>query len=167
MATYKVLLLQPINGLGAEGEMVTVRAGYARNYLLPRKQALPITQANRKYVESLLKAREAREQKEAESARTLGEAIGKTNIAIAVKTGEGGKMFGAVTASDLLKRLGEEGIQVTKKQMGLPQPVKELGSHVAHVKLHADVEVDLKFEVVSENPIEETTSQTTTKDSQN
>lgn len=155
MANSQVLLLQPIKGLGAEGDTVTVRAGYARNFLLPRKQALPITQANKKHVESLLKAREAREQKEFETARTLGEKIEKTSIAIAVKTGEGGKMFGAVTANDLIERLKEEGIELVKKQLGLAQPIKDLGSHTASIKLHADVAVELKFEVVSENPIEE------------
>jgi len=155
MANNQVLLLQPINGLGAEGDTVTVRAGYARNFLLPRKLALPITQANKKHVESLLKAREAREQKEFEEARTLGERIEKTSIAIAVKTGEGGKMFGAVTANDLLERLKEEGVELSKKQLLLAAPIKELGSHTATVKLHADIETELKFEVVSENPIEE------------
>lgn len=164
MANNQVLLLQPIKGLGSEGDTVTVRAGYARNFLLPRKLALPITQANKKHVESLLKAREAREQKEFESARTLGEKIASTNIAIAVKTGEGGKMFGAVTANDLIERLKEEGIEVAKKQLGLPAPIKELGSHVASVKLHADVECELKFEVVSENPIEEAAEDTSEED---
>lgn len=154
MATNQVLLLQPIKGLGAEGDTVTVRAGYARNFLLPRKIALPITQANKKQVAALLKAREVREAKELESARALAEKVSKTSIAIAVKTGEGGKMFGAVTANDLLARLQEEGIELAKKQLGLPAPVKELGSHVAAVKLHAEVEAELKFEVVSENPIE-------------
>lgn len=155
MANNQVLLLQPINGLGAEGDTVTVRAGYARNFLLPRKLALPITQANKKHVESLLKAREAREQKEFEEARTLSERIEKTSIAVAVKTGEGGKMFGAVTANDLLERLKEEGIEISKKQLQLAAPIKELGSHTATVKLHSDIETELKFEVVSENPIEE------------
>lgn len=154
MANNQVLLLQPINGLGAEGDTVSVKAGYARNFLLPRKLALPITQANKKHVEALLKAREAREQKEFESARDLSERIEKTSIAIAVKTGEGGKMFGAVTAHDLLERLKEEGIELSKKQLQLAAPIKELGSHVAAVKLHADIETELKFEVVSENPIE-------------
>ena len=154
MANSQVLLLQPINGLGAEGDTVTVRAGYARNFLLPRKQALPITQANKKHVESLLKAREAREQKEFENARELSEKIEKISIAIAVKTGEGGKMFGAVTANDLIERLKEEGVELVKKQLGLAQPIKDLGSHSATIKLHADVEAELKFEVVSENPIE-------------
>lgn len=155
MANNQVLLLQPINGLGAEGDTVTVRAGYARNFLLPRKLALPITQANKKQVESLLKAREAREQKEIEDARVLSEKVASTSIAIAVKTGEGGKMFGAVTAHDLIERLKEEGIELIKKQLALPAPIKELGSHTATVKLHADVSAELKFEVVSENPIEE------------
>ncbi|HAQ57910.1 MAG TPA: 50S ribosomal protein L9 [Opitutae bacterium] len=159
MANSEVLLLQPIKGLGAEGDTVTVRAGYARNFLLPRKQALPITQANKKHVESLLKARETREQKEFESARTLGEQIEQTSIAIAVKTGEGGKMFGAVTANDLIERLKEEGIELVKKQLGLGQPIKALGSHTAGIKLHTGVEVELKFEVVSENPIEEATAE--------
>ena len=155
MSNNQILLLQPIKGLGAEGETVSVRAGYARNYLLPRKLALPITQANKKHVEALLKARESREQKEFEDARTLSEKVEKTSIAIAVKTGEGGKMFGAVTANDLIERLKEEGIELTKKQLLLPLPIKELGSHTAEVKIHADVETELKFEVVSENPIEE------------
>jgi large subunit ribosomal protein L9 len=155
MANNQVLLLQPITGLGAEGDTVTVKAGYARNFLLPRKMALPITQANKKHVESLLKAREAREQKEFEDARSLSERVEKTSIAIAVKTGEGGKMFGAVTANDLLERLKEEGIELSKKQLLLAAPIKELGSHTATVKLHADIETELKFEVVSENPIEE------------
>ena len=159
MANAQILLLQPIKGLGAEGDTVTVRAGYARNFLLPRKQALPITQANKKQVEALLKAREAREQKELESARALAQQIEKISIAIAVKTGEGGKMFGAVTANDLLERLKQEGIDLVKKQLGLAQPIKVLGSHSAAIKLHAEVEVELKFEVVSENPIEEAASE--------
>lgn len=155
MANNQVLLLKLINGLGAEGDTVTVRAGYARNFLLPRKLALPITQANKKQIESLLKAREAREQKELEEARTLSEKVAATSIAIAVKTGEGGKMFGAVTANDLVERLKEEGIALNKKQLQLPAPIKELGSHTANVKVHTEVIAELKFEVVSENPIEE------------
>lgn len=164
MANNQVLLLQPIKGLGAEGDTVTVRAGYARNFLLPRKVALPITQANKKHVEALLKARETREQKEFESARTLGEKIASINIAIAVKTGEGGKMFGAVTANDLIERLKEEGVELVKKQLALPAPIKELGSHTAGVKLHADVDCEIKFEVVSENPIEEAEEATSEED---
>ena len=157
MAENQVLLLQAISGLGAEGDTVKVKAGYARNFLLPRKLALPITQANKKQVEVLLKARESREQEEFENARSLSERIEKTSIAIPVKTGEGGKMFGAVTANELLDLLKEEGVELTKKQLQLPAPIKVIGSHVVAIKLHADIETELKFEVVSENPIEQST----------
>ena len=155
MANTQVLLLQPINGLGAEGDTVTVRAGYARNFLFPRKLVLPLTQANKKQVEALRKSREAREQKELGAARELGARVVATSIAIAVKTGEGGKMFGSVTANHLIERLKEEGIELTRKQLALPAPVKELGSHAIKVKLDSGVSVELRFEVVSENPIEE------------
>lgn len=155
MANNQVLLLKPIHGLGAEGDTVTVRAGYARNFLLPRKLALPITQANKKQIEALMKAREAREQKEFEEARSLAEKVGAIKFAIAVKTGEGGKMFGAVTANDIIERLKEEGVELIKRQLQLPAPIKELGSHTVTVKFSGEVSADLNFEVVSENPIEE------------
>ena len=164
MATNQVLLLQPIQGLGAEGDTVTVRAGYARNFLLPRKIALPITHANKKQMESLLKAREAREVQELDAARELAAKISSTTIAVAVKTGEGGKMYGAVTANDLIIRLKEEGIELVKKQLSLPAPVKDLGSHTVAVKLHSEIVAELKFEVVSENPIEVVEDDTTSEE---
>ena len=164
MATNKVLLLQPIKGLGAEGDTVTVRAGYARNFLMPRKIALPITHANKKQMESLLKAREVREVQELNAARELAAKISDTTIAVAVKTGEGGKMYGAVTANDLIIRLKEEGIELVKKQLSLPAPVKDLGTHSIAVKLNSEVSSELKFEVVSENPIEVVADDTTAEE---
>ena len=164
MATNQVLLLQPIQGLGAEGDTVTVRAGYARNFLLPRKIALPITHANKKQMESLLKAREAREVQELDAARELAAKISDTTIAVAVKTGEGGKMYGAVTANDLIMRLKEEGIELVKKQLSLPAPVKDLGTHSVAVKLNSEISSELKFEVVSENPIEVVEDDTTAEE---
>ena len=164
MATNKVLLLQPIKGLGAEGDTVTVRAGYARNFLLPRKIALPITHANKKQMESLLKAREVREVQELNAARELAAKISDTTIAVAVKTGEGGKMYGAVTANDLIIRLKEEGIELVKKQLSLPAPVKDLGTHSVAVKLNSEISSELKFEVVSENPIEVVEDDTTAEE---
>lgn len=153
MANSEVLLLKPVTGLGAEGDQVKVKAGYARNYLLPRKVAVPVTHANRKQVDSLKKARALREAKEVEGAQTLATQIEKTSIAIAVKTGEGGKMFGAVTANDLHDKLVAAGVTVDKRKIHLPAPVKTLGKHEATVKLHADISVVLSFDVVSENPI--------------
>lgn len=153
MAHREILLLKPVENLGGEGDQVRVRAGYARNFLLPRKIAVPLTATNRKQIESLRKAREAREVRELDGAKALGEKIAKTHIAIAVKTGEGGKMFGAVTAADLHAKLAEAGIEVERKRVQLHTPVKTLGQHTTKVKLHADVVVELTFDVVSENPI--------------
>lgn len=153
MAQSEVLLIKPVEGLGGEGEQVRVRAGYARNFLLPRKLAVPLTQANRRQIEALQKARARREATELETAQKLGEKLAATRVAVAVKTGEGGKMFGAVTAADLHAKLAEVGIEVDRKRIQLHSPVKTLGQHETKVKLHPEVVVELVFDVVSENPI--------------
>ena len=101
MANSEVLLLKPVDGLGAEGDRVKVRAGYARNFLLPKKIGVPITASNKKQIEVLKKRRIERETQELDGAKALAAQLEKTNIAFAVKTGEGGKMFGSVTASDI------------------------------------------------------------------
>ena len=101
MATSEILLVKPVDGLGNEGDEVKVKAGYARNFLLPRKFAVPVTKSNRKQVEALKRARDVREQRELEGAQALAARLEALHIAIAVKTGEGGRMFGAVTASPL------------------------------------------------------------------
>lgn len=155
MATSKVLLIKPVENLGGEGDQVSVKAGYARNFLLPKKLAVPISKANKKQIEALLKARQLREAKELENAQALANAIAQMSIAFAVKTGEGGKLFGSITAADLTARIAEGGIELPKKAVLLERPVKELGKHTAHVKLHKDVRFDIEFEVVSENPIED------------
>jgi len=154
MANNEVLLLKPVDGLGAEGDQVKVRAGYARNYLLPQGMAMPLTQSNRKRVDALKKARALREAKELDGAQALAKQIEKAGIAIAVKTGEGGKLFGAVTVNDIHEKLTAAGITIEKRRIHLGQPIKTLGKHEVKIKLHADVSVDLSFDVVSENPIE-------------
>lgn len=155
MAMSEVLLLVPIPGLGAEGETVKVRSGYARNRLLPLNLALPLNRANKKQIEALLKAREAREEKEHEGARDIATKLEKISIAIPVKTGKSGKMFGAVTVVDVLARLNEEGLNIDKKKASLAAPIKSLGKHTLRMKLHPKVTIDFQFEVVSENPIKE------------
>lgn len=154
MATSKVLLLKPIEDLGGEGEQIQVKAGYARNYLLPRGYAIPVSKANKKQIEALIKAREIREANELQSAEAILKRLESVNIAIAVKTGENGKLFGSVTAANLIERIAQEGIELPKKSLHLGVPVKELGKHTAQVKLHKNVKFELSFEVVSENPIE-------------
>jgi large subunit ribosomal protein L9 len=156
MANSEILLVKPVEGLGGEGDQVKVRAGYARNYLLPRKIAVTLTASNRKQVESLKKRRANREQDELTAAQELGKKLEKTSLAFAVTTGEGGRMFGAITANDVHDKLVASGIEIDKKKIHLFTPVKTLGKHTVKVKLHTDVSVELGFDVVSENPIEPT-----------
>ena len=155
MATSNVLLLKPVLDLGSEGDQVTVKAGYARNYLYPQKLAIPVTKANKIQIEALIKAREIREARELEKAEAVEKAIKAMSIAFAVKTGEGGKMFGSVTVADIVAKIAEGGIEIPKKNVHLAQPVKELGRHTAQIKLHNKIKFDFEFEVVSENPIED------------
>lgn len=159
MANTEVLLLQPVDGLGGEGDQVKVRAGYARNYLLPRGFAAPMTVANRKRVDALRKRRAEREASELNGAQELAKKLEAVSVAFAVQTGEGGKMFGAITAADLHAKLVEAGIEIDKKKIHLHTPVKTLGSHTTKVKLHAEVSVEVSFDIVSENPIEESTEE--------
>lgn len=154
MATSNVLLLKPVEDLGGEGDQVTVKAGYARNFLFPKKLAIPLTMANKKQIVALQKARAIREAKELENAQALQKVIAEMSIAFAVKTGEGGKLFGSVTAADITAKIKEGGIELPKKAVRMDAPIKELGKHSVHVKLHNDVKFDIEVEVVSENPIE-------------
>jgi large subunit ribosomal protein L9 len=154
MAHSDVLLVKPVDNLGGEGDQVKVRAGYARNYLLPRGIAVPLNGANRKRVEALRKRRAEREAQELSGAQELGKKLEKASLVFVVKTGEGGKMFGAITGNDIHDQLAAAGHTIEKKRIHLYTPVKTLGQHTVKVKLHADVTVELNFDVVSENPIE-------------
>jgi large subunit ribosomal protein L9 len=154
MATSEILLLKPIEHLGAEGDLVTVRAGYFRNFLGPKKHAVPVNKANRKYIEALQKARADRERKELAHSEELASQLNALNIAIAVKTGEGGKLFGSVTVLDVMKKLAEAGFELDRKQVLLQDAIKTLGEHRITIKLHPKVSVAVKIEVVSENPLE-------------
>ncbi len=156
MAYTEVLLIKPVDGLGAEGEQVRVRAGYARNFLFLQGIALPVNRANTKYIESLKEARTVREARDLEVATTLAAKLAAVKLTFAVKTGEGGKMFGAICTAEIAAKLAEHGIELERKRIHLGQgPVKLLGKHVSTIRLHADVTVEQEFEVISENPIEE------------
>jgi large subunit ribosomal protein L9 len=153
MAYSEVLLLKPVDGLGGEGDQVKVRAGYARNYLLLRGFAVPLTRANKKQVESLKKRRSEREAQELSGAQALAGKLEKVSLAFVVKTGEGGKMFGAITVNDIHEKLVAAGIELDKKKIQLHTPIKAIGKHAVKVKLHPEVSVEVSFDVVSENPI--------------
>ena len=114
---------------------------------------MPLTTANRKQVEALKKRRAVREADELTGAQDLAKKLEKVALAFAVKTGEGGKMFGAITATDVHDKLTAAGVTLEKRRIQLHTPVKTLGQHTVKVKLHPEVTVELNFDVVSENPI--------------
>jgi large subunit ribosomal protein L9 len=156
MATTEILLLKHMKALGSEGDQVKVKAGYARNYLFPNGIALPLTQANRKQIEALRKAREVRERHEVEHAQTLAEKLSRMALAIVVKTGESGRMFGAVTAGEICEHLAQNGVTIDRKMIHLAAPIKEVGRHKVSIKLHHSMAIDITLDVVSENPIAKT-----------
>ncbi|MBT3638107.1 MAG: 50S ribosomal protein L9 [Opitutae bacterium] len=156
MATTEVLLVQHMQQLGSEGDVVKVRPGYARNYLIPQKKALPLNLANKKRLDSLKQSRAMRESDELQKAQEIATKLKDVNIAVAVKTGSGGKLFGSVTANHILEKLSESGFTMDKKHFVSFSPIKELGKQNVTLQLHKEVEAEVEVEVVSENPIEPT-----------
>ena len=156
MATTEVLLVQHMQQLGSEGDVVKVRPGYARNYLIPQKKALPLNLANKKRLDSLKQSRAMRESDELQKAQEIATKLKAVKIAVAVKTGSGGKLFGSVTANHILEKLSESGFTMDKKHFVSFSPIKELGKQNVTLQLHKEVEAEVEIEVVSENPIEPT-----------
>ncbi|MDR2576607.1 MAG: 50S ribosomal protein L9 [Puniceicoccales bacterium] len=153
MATCEILLLTPVSNLGDEGDCVRVKAGYARNFLVPQRKALSFSKANERQIRALIKRREERDRKAKEDAMLLAKHFGQLRVVMAVRTGENGKLFGSVSASDLLEKLAEKSIAISRDQLHLPHPLKELGQHSVEVRLHRDVSATFVVEIVSENPV--------------
>ena len=137
-------------GVGLEGEIVKVSEGYARNYLLPRKLAVPVTKAALKQLEKNKMERDARHIKELEAAQSIASAIEKISCTITAKVGENDKLFGAVTITNIINALKQQGIELDKRKIMLAEPIRELGVFQIKIKLHPQVEVMLKVWVVGE-----------------
>jgi len=156
MAKTEVILTHNIIGLGGESDQVRVAAGYARNYLFPQGLAIPLTQANKRRLESLKQRRAEREAHELNTMTELAKSISKLICVITVKTGEDGKMFGTVTSgmiADQLKTQFE--ISLDKRKIHLEQPIRTLGEHEVELRLHADVTSKVKVRVESSTPLPE------------
>ena len=153
MTTVDVLLLEPLLGLGDEGDCVHVRAGFARNFLVPRKKALIFSVANRNQIRALVARKEERKRKEKEEAMVLANRFDGLRIVVAVRTGANGKMFGSVTAMDLQKELSAKDIAIERDCIQLEHPIRDLGQHSIDIRLRSDVHATLAVEIVSENPI--------------
>tara|TARA_A100001037_G_C15077953_1_gene602721 strand:+ start:127 stop:609 length:483 start_codon:yes stop_codon:yes gene_type:complete len=154
MATTEVLLIEQVDNLGSEGDVVKVRSGFARNWLLPKRKAVPLEPKNKKRMDALMQARARREANERTQAEEIAAKLRGSHVAIAVKTGTGGKLFGSVTSGQLLEKYEEIGFHLDKRHLVPFRPVKELGKRTATFRLHEDVEVEVEYEIVSENPIE-------------
>lgn len=148
--TKELVLMADIEGLGLEGEIVKVSDGYARNYLIPRKLGERVTKAALKHLEKIKLEREARHLKELEAAQALAATLEKISCTLTAKVGENDKLFGSVTAADILASLKQQGIELDKRKLQLAEPIRELGVFQVKIKLHPQVETDLKVWVVGE-----------------
>ena len=147
----EVILRQYVEHLGKRGDIVKVAAGYARNYLLPRKLALPATDGNRKHVERERKIMETREAEEKAGAEAIATRLATVDIAITRRVGDTEQLYGSVTAADIVDFLKSKGFEVDRRKLILPEPLKALGEFDVPLKLHREVTVPLKVKVVKES----------------
>jgi large subunit ribosomal protein L9 len=152
----EVILREHVEHLGERGQIVKVADGYARNYLLPRKLALPATEGNKKHVERERRIVEAREAESKAQAEALAARIAAIDISIARRVGDTEQLYGSVTSSDIVDYLKAQGVEVDRRKLLLPEPIKTLGSFDVPLKLHRQVTVPLKVSVVREGGPRET-----------
>jgi large subunit ribosomal protein L9 len=151
----EVILREHVDNLGRRGEIVKVADGYARNYLLPRKLALPATAGNKKHVERERKIMETREAEEKGQAAAVATRLGSVDITIARRVGETEALYGSVTGADIADYLKAKGFEIDRRKLILPEPIKTLGDHDVPLKLHREVTVPLKVHVVREGAARE------------
>jgi large subunit ribosomal protein L9 len=159
MASTQVILTENISGLGAEADVVKVRRGYARNFLLPKGKAFEVSPGTMRQLDALKAKRAEREARELNEAEELARRIGKLKVTFTLHTGETGKAFGAITANDIAERLKQElNHEFDRHLLVLEHPIKNTGEHEVTIKLHQDVAANFKFNVKStEEPKPETT----------
>jgi large subunit ribosomal protein L9 len=146
----EIILREHVEHLGKRGEIVKVADGYARNYLLPRKLALPVTEGNRKHVERERKIMESRESEEKGQAEAIGARLNAIDIVIARRVGDTEQLYGSVTSSDIADFLKAKGFEIDRRKLILPEPIKAIGEHTVPLKLHREVTIPLKVRVVKE-----------------
>ena len=146
----EVILREEIEKLGRRGDVVKVAAGYARNYLLPKRLAVAANESNKKIVEQEKQAYLRRESKEIGDANDLAKMMGSVEITIAQKAGENDQLFGSVTAQDIVAALEKAGYTIDRKKVNLAEPIKALGDYKVTVRLHREVSVELPVHVIKE-----------------
>ena len=146
----EVILREDIKTLGKAGELVRVKPGYARNYLLPHGLAYEATEGNKKRIAAETKARSVRLQSERAGAEREAATLSGVQLRLAGKAGEEGKLFGSVTSQDIAEELGRQGHTVDRRRIELEHPIKTLGEHTVSVRLHPDVHAEVRVSVVAE-----------------
>jgi len=150
MATVEVILKQKIEGLGAEADVVKVKRGFARNFLLPQDRAFEATKANLRHVARLKEVRAKREADELSDAENTAAKLKKLRLAIPLSLGQGGKAFGSVTTADIAALIAEKSrLTIDRHQLQLEHPIKTLGSFEIPVKLHPAIEASVTVRVIA------------------
>jgi large subunit ribosomal protein L9 len=150
MATTNVLLREDVDNLGARGEIVKVKAGYARNYLLPRKLAVKATPGNVKQIEAERAALLKKEAKERSTAEAQSSVMKNIHLNFERKVGEHGLLYGSVTAMHIADALKEKGYEIDRRRVHLSEPIKETGDYTVTVRLHREVNVEIPVTVTGE-----------------
>ena len=145
-----IILRRNVESLGRRGEIVKVAVGYARNYLLPRKFALLVTDASRRQIEREKQVSEAHEAEEKQAADQVAERLAEMECVIARKVGETETLYGSVTSADISEFLAGVGTTIEKRRIRLPEPIKQIGEFVVPIRLHTDVTAQLKVRVVKQ-----------------
>ena len=146
----KIILMEDVPALGRRGEVREVATGYARNYLLPKKLALPATPGNLQNLEHLKRQRDRAENKAREEARAAADRIAALELAVATRASEDGRLFGSVSAQDVVEFLERQRIPVQKRRVLLEDPIKALGEYQIPIRLHHDVTATLRVAVTRE-----------------
>ena len=148
--TMKLILTQEVTGLGAPGDVVEVRDGYGRNYLVPRGLAVTWTKGGEKQVASIRKARQIREIATLEEAQQLRNILESRTVRLAVRAGASGRLFGAITPADVASAVESSGsVKVARRKVELARPIKSLGDYKVLIRLHPDVQATVVLQVVA------------------
>ncbi len=146
----EVILREDIQSLGKAGDLVRVKPGYARNFLLPQGLAYEATEGNKKRIAAEGKARATRVATERSEAETHAARLGAITVTIPGRAGEEGKLFGSVTAQDVADGLAKQGVEVDRRKIELDHPIKTLGFHSVGIRLHPEVRAEVRVSVVAE-----------------
>lgn len=146
----EVILREDVKSLGKAGEMVRVKPGYARNFLLPQGLAFEATEGNRKRIAAETRARATRDQAERGDAERFAATLGAVAVTLTGKAGEEGKLFGSITTQDIADALAAQGHQVDRRRIELEHPIKTVGHHTVGVRLHPEVHAEVRVSVVAE-----------------